>query len=184
MTREPGVPAGAVRIAHGTLEPVPALVTVLGIDIGDTTGMLLPTWDRAIRKALEVRAFQCDRATSPLLLAWILAEYGTLIAGGGIEAFVSGPRSLRLAGTRADPIRAQHAELTGIAEAAGVRLVSRPATEVKNWATLRDDARLKAAGLHEVTAGQPHARSGAWHALYAAVHDRGLPDPLSRKRPA
>jgi len=162
-----------------TLEPVPALVTVLGIDIGDTTGMLLATWDRENRKALEARAFQCDRATSPLLLGWILAEYGFLICGGGIEAFVSGPRSLKLKGTKAGPIRAQHAELTAIAEAAGVRLVSRPAVTVKAWSV---DDRLRAAGLLDITAGQGHARDGGRHAIYAACHDRGLPDPLSRRK--
>jgi hypothetical protein len=161
-----------------TLAPVPALVTVLGIDIGDTTGMLLGTWDRETRKALEARAFQCDREASPLLLGWILAEYGFAICGGGIEAFVSGPRSLKLKGTKAEPIRAQHADLTAIAAAAGVRLVSRPAVTVKAWST---DDRLRAAGLLDITAGQGHARDGGRHAIYAACHDRGLPDPLSRR---
>ncbi|GLW32257.1 hypothetical protein [Actinoplanes regularis] len=57
-------------------------------------------------------------------------------------------------------------------------LRTRPAAEVKPWAT---DGRLEAAGLLEATKGMRHARDAARHALFCAVRDYGLPDPLSRK---
>jgi hypothetical protein len=154
-------------------------LTVLGIDVGDTTGMLLATWDRAQRKAVEAHAFQCDRESAPLLLGWICSAYGTLIRGGQVEEFRDSIRARKLAGTRPGPIRAQVPELAGIAAAAGIRLSHWPAVTVKGWGT---DDRLKAAGLLEITAGQPHARDGGRHAIYCATHDYGLSDPLSRKR--
>jgi hypothetical protein len=56
-------------------------------------------------------------------------------------------------------------------------LHARSAAEVKPWAT---DERLDAAGLLELTKGMRHARDAARHALYCAVRDYGLPDPLSK----
>jgi hypothetical protein len=49
---------------------------------------------------------------------------------------------------------------------------------VKPWAT---DERLAAAGLLDPTKGMRHARDAARHALFCAVRDFGLPDPLSAK---
>jgi hypothetical protein len=49
---------------------------------------------------------------------------------------------------------------------------------VKPWAV---DKRLHAAGLLDMTAGMRHARDAARHALFCAVKDYGLPDPLSSK---
>ena len=59
------------------------------------------------------------------------------------------------------------------------KLHIRTAGEVKPWAT---DKRLHTAGLLDLTAGMRHARDAARHALYSAVRDYGLPDPLSRAR--
>ena len=53
----------------------------------------------------------------------------------------------------------------------------RSASEVKPWAT---DDRLEKAGLLAATKGMRHSRDAARHALFAAVHDGGLPDPLSK----
>jgi hypothetical protein len=47
---------------------------------------------------------------------------------------------------------------------------------VKPWAT---DKRLTAAGLLAMTAKMADARDACRHALYTAVHDAGIPDPLS-----
>lgn len=55
---------------------------------------------------------------------------------------------------------------------------ARSAADVKPWAT---DTRLAAAGLLDITKGMRHAKDGARHALYCAVKDYGLPDPLSRR---
>jgi hypothetical protein len=48
---------------------------------------------------------------------------------------------------------------------------------VKPWAT---DERLEAAGLLDLTKGMRHARDAARHALFTAVKDGGVPDPLSK----
>ncbi|TDB80191.1 hypothetical protein E1091_19330 [Micromonospora fluostatini] len=58
------------------------------------------------------------------------------------------------------------------------RVYARSAAEVKPWAT---DLRLAAAGLLDLTKGMRHARDAARHALYCAVRDLGLADPLSRR---
>jgi hypothetical protein len=55
--------------------------------------------------------------------------------------------------------------------------VERSASQVKGWAT---DERLEAAGLLEACKGMRHARDAARHALFAAVADGGLTDPLSK----
>jgi hypothetical protein len=55
---------------------------------------------------------------------------------------------------------------------------ARSAADVKPWAT---DTRLQAAGLLDLTKGMRHARDAARHALFCAVCDFGLTDPLSRK---
>jgi hypothetical protein len=60
----------------------------------------------------------------------------------------------------------------------GGRFFQRNASQVKAWAT---DARLDAAGLLAATKGMTHARDAARHALFAAVHDGGIPDPLSQR---
>jgi hypothetical protein len=161
----------------------PGRVTALGIDPGDVTGMLLASWAPGQRRADFARAFQCDRESAPDLLRWILRDHGYTISCGQVEEFRSGSRSVRLRGTNATAIRDEVAELTGIAAdfgpACGVVLTARPAVTVKKWAS---DARLQAAGLLDVTAGQTHARDAARHCIYCATHDRGRSDPLSRFR--
>jgi len=57
-------------------------------------------------------------------------------------------------------------------------ILQRSAAAVKPWAT---DERLEAAGLLAATKGMRHAKDAARHALFAAVRDGGVPDPLSRK---
>ena len=59
-----------------------------------------------------------------------------------------------------------------------VTVIRRPAGLVLPWAT---NHRLAAAGLMAPTVGMPHARDAARHALYAAVRDGGMPDPLSTR---
>lgn len=59
----------------------------------------------------------------------------------------------------------------------GVNYIERSAAQVKPWAS---DVRLVRAGLYKPTAGMRHARDAGRHALFTAVHDYGMPDPLSR----
>lgn len=58
----------------------------------------------------------------------------------------------------------------------GARL--RTAAQVKPWAT---NDRLNAAGLLDLCTGMRHARDSARHALFTAVRDLNLTDPLSKE---
>lgn len=64
------------------------------------------------------------------------------------------------------------------AQSFNLRLYLRSAAEVKPWAS---DQRLLTAGLLVACKGLPHARDGARHALFAAVHDCAMHDPLSTR---
>lgn len=89
-----------------------------------------------------------------------------------VERFVTRGRSThdqRLTNDQAGLVQSLASEL-------GASAVLRTAHQVKGWAT---DARLDAAGLLEACKGMRHARDAARHALFAAVHDGALPDPLS-----
>jgi hypothetical protein len=122
-----------------------------------------------------VKAYQCDMDSAPDLLDMLLARYGKPGAVQ-MEAFRAGPRSTRLRGASGGAIQAELTALEAVLRRHGVPLVTRPAAAVMTWAS---DKRLKAAGLDRVLGGgQRHALAAARHALYCAVHDLGLPDPL------
>jgi hypothetical protein len=153
----------------------------LGVDPGGTSGLFLGAWaGPGERKPFLWRAWQCDMAAAPELLNWILSQY-TQVGTLGIEAFDARERSRKMRGFSASTMRKLVAELEAVASGSpGVRVATRPPSLVKPWAT---DKRLAAAGLIEATSGMPaHARDGARHMLYAARHDCGLADPLSRAR--
>lgn len=149
---------------------------VIGVDPGRTTGIavydglgdaeLLQTTPGVVHEVVDA-LLSCIGPHRPRLVA--------------IERFVVGTRASRSASAKAGETTR---ELIGMVRATAIRhnaaVVERSASEVKPWAT---DKRLEAAGL--LVRGMPHACDAARHALYAAVKDGGLPDPLSRKsRPA
>jgi hypothetical protein len=145
---------------------------IVGVDPGQTTGIALfdpdwATWD----------FIQC----SPGSVLWIVEEGITrgarLIA---IERFVVGPRSARSASAKAGQLtRDLIGALSALGEAtpSNLQVKLRPAAEVKPWAT---DKRLLAAGTPALI-GMRHAADAARHALFAAVKDCGIPDPLSNR---
>ncbi|PXY33572.1 hypothetical protein BAY59_10850 [Prauserella coralliicola] len=147
---------------------------VIGVDPGQTTGVVgVPFVDgRAVGEGAFV-----VQTTSGLVLDVIgrlVHLAGSAAVHIAVEKFVVGPRASR-SGTPAagrtarELIAAIHREYAP---------VERPAVEVKRWAT---DKRLDAAGLLDPTKGMGHARDAARHALFAAVRDGRVPDPLSRK---
>lgn len=151
-------------------------VCVLGIDPGPVPGLFLALWRPGERKASWARAFQCNADGAPGLLSMILAVFGGQVTHGQIEEF----RTLHGAGTRgrrASLAREQVVTLTRMAAERGVTLAVRHSSQAFPWA---GDRRLQAAGLYEATAQLPHARAASRHALFCAVADGGLPDPLSR----
>lgn len=154
-------------------------VFVIGVDPGPTTGVtafhisdgyLLP----------PPHVIQCDHGTAHLVVQALLLlrhpwEARVVLA---VERFVVRGRAARSGTVAAGEItRNLIGALQATAHDHGARVIQRAAGEVKPWAT---DARLTAAGLLTPTKGMGHARDAARHALYAAVRDASLPDPLSR----
>jgi len=68
---------------------------------------------------------------------------------------------------------------------AGVPVFTRRAADVLPWINAGDE-RLARAGLLDAVspATMRHAKSAAWHCLYCAVRNCGIPDPASRKAAA
>lgn len=139
---------------------------VIGVDPGQTTGIA-----RLLLADLSVELVQCSAG---VVLDVVAALAGDRPAQLAVEQFVVGPRASRSASPQAAQITR---DLIGALLAAdGARVKLRTAAGVKPWAT---DARLKAAGLHRP--GMRHAMDAARHALFAAVSDCGIPDPLSKR---
>lgn len=150
-----------------TLTRIGLRCPVLGVDPGVTTGVF---WLAATGPPL---AYQCNASGAYPLVAFLLeANDGpaqVILAG---ERFVPG-RGPGARGAAATATRAVIADLDGLSDGWHWR----SAAQVKPWAT---DRRLAAAGLAAHCHGMPHAADAARHALFAAVHDAGYPDPLSR----
>lgn len=158
---------------------------VIGIDPGPTPGIAVFNWLPG-GSSLDAHVLQCDHGIAPNVLDGLLhnlANSTTLVA---VEKFVIGGRSGRSSTASAGAITRdlvgqlqQVVASRGVGPHAGrgVRYVDRSASAVKPWAT---DRRLAELGLVDLTTGMRHARDACRHALFAAVHDLGLPDPLSR----
>ena len=140
---------------------------IVGCDPGPVTGIA------ALRYPGTHSVFQCDAGSALRLVFWL----GQHAMAGGIRVVLAGEafQAGRGAGARmkgAEVTRRLIAELDSLGSwhwrAAGL---------VKPWAT---DERLQKAGLLELKGAGPHAMDAARHALYAACHDAGVKDPLSR----
>lgn len=154
---------------------------VIGVDPGPIPGVVV----LRLGPPLETSVFQCD-ADSVLWLIRSLFAHAPYVGHHvlAVERFVVGPRASRLstasAGRKTRDMVGAIVELgenqRDLVGRPLVRVVARSASEVMPWAS---DARLSRLGLYTATKGMQHARAAARHALYAAVKDAGLPDPLS-----
>jgi hypothetical protein len=157
---------------------------VIGIDPGPTPGLVLLRYtDHWLERS---EAVQCSHGALLTVLQAFLMEdsHPDLTALVQVERFVvrrgSGKSGQAGALTR-DLIGAVEREVGYFSRAAfggGVAVTQQNAGRVKGWAT---DQRLAAVGLYEMTKGMQHARDAARHALFAAVHDGKIPDPLSKR---
>lgn len=158
-------------------------ICALGGDPGGANGLFLAGWSTVpgnSRAPLIMRAWVASREGAAELAGWVLSEYGYLIMAAGLEQFDNRRRSRAMRGFSATAMHELTGELAAVITGAGITVTVRPPALVKPWAT---DRRLEAAGLMSATAGMPaHARDAARHCLYAACHDLGLRDPLSRVR--
>lgn len=152
---------------------------VIGIDPGPTPGIVGLQLDNEEDGSLNlwnVDVVQCSVGTTLAVLDGLdVVELEWL----AIEAWAMGARSARSATPTAGRITRDLIErCRAWADDRECQFIERRATDVKAWAT---DHRLSAAKLLDPTKGMTHARDAARHALYAAVKDCGLRDPLSRK---
>ena len=150
----------------------------IGVDPGPIPGIVeLKCLDGRL---VETGVLQTTSNLAPSVFTALLAElsaqaWRTTVQ---VERFVVGRRAGRSSSAGAGEVtRDLIGALQREARMAGVDLILRTASEVKLWAT---DERLEAIGLIEATRGMRHARDGGRHALFAAVHDGVLHDPLSR----
>lgn len=154
---------------------------VVGIDPGPVPGIasLLVEGGRLV----EVAVAQCSAELIVDVLQAVLERHHvrTIVQ---VESFVVGKKSMRsgAAGATTRDLVGQVIEVTTRFGRSrpdhAVHYAQRSASQVKPWST---DARLVAAGLGSRCAGMRHARDAARHALWGAVHDGGLPDPLSKE---
>jgi hypothetical protein len=146
----------------------------IGIDPGPTPGVAV--LEVSSRYVWELDVLQCTaRLLLPVALELARGREDVRVA---IERFVARGRASAEQRLTADQVVAVQQTLNVVA-----RVSVRSASEVKCWAT---DARLAACrppegpSLLELCKGMRHARDAARHALFAAVRDGAIPDPLSR----
>jgi hypothetical protein len=165
---------------------LPAPPAIIGVDPGPIPGVVL------IRPGppLVLSAFQCDSASVLWLIRALLhrSPYAsrTILA---VERYVVGTRAGRLATPQASALTrnivgavvAIGTDQEGLRGEQSVSVVQRSASEVMTWAS---DKRLSTVGLYRITAQMQHARAAARHALFAAVRDGGMRDPLSKDWPS
>lgn len=148
----------------------------IGVDPGPIPGVaVIVAWENG---AAGTDALQCSHGLLLTVVRGLITHrQPDLPMTLAVEKFVVGRSSMRSAAAGAIT-RDLVGQLQTLADDE-VRYVERSASQVKPWAT---DDRLAWAGLLEPTKGMRHSRDAARHALYAAVKDGGLPDPLlSRK---
>lgn len=158
--------------------------TVIGVDPGPIPGIAV------IRPDGQTESLQVTAGVVMTVLRALVAtapelpdpDRGVWVRRAvlAVEKYVVGGRSSR---TTSPQAQATTRNMVGAVEALGAELGVpvrlRPAADVKRWATCGAPTRLERAGLSPT--GMVHARSAGWHALYCAVHDAGMPDPLSRR---
>lgn len=151
-------------------------VFVIGVDPGQTTGVCVLDDFGVYRDLLQCSPGLVLPVVRGLLDGHNPAPSGAVLA---VERFVVGRRAARSSTPAAGALtRELVVALTELGRSLGLRVALRSAAEVKPWAT---NARLDAAGLLALGKGMPHALDGGRHALFAAVADCGLPDPLSSR---
>jgi hypothetical protein len=160
---------------------VSQVIHVIGVDPGPTTGIAVLQWSRGgepdARPSVIWRGYQCDAASAPWLLDVILRRSKVWDAGQE-EHFVHGNLPDSPTTTRMED------ELAAVAADNGLKLAARPMASVKPWAS--DKRMIAARAWHTIPekstipAKMVDARAAAKHCLFCAVHDAGVPDPLSR----
>lgn len=157
------------------------ITSVIGIDPGPTTGICLLDYVSGCAYPLpecNVTLIQTPAANAARVLEAYLVHYyqdsRVTKRYGAVEAFRTG----NAAGTKmktGDLTRQYVMTLTETLQLFGYYTQIRPAADIKPWAT---DKRLVRAGII-VNTSLKHAGDAGRHALYAAVKDANMKDPLA-----
>jgi hypothetical protein len=153
------------------------VIVALGMDPGPTPGLvrLLYADDSHL---LEVRVVQCSaNAWRAVLEDWLATCPPAVQQYFQVERFVIGRKSYRT-GSPGAITRDMVGQAVEVAARYAVYTTQRSAVDTKEWGT---DGRLIATGLLDDTKGMTHARDAARHALYTAVAEGNIPDPLSKR---
>lgn len=152
------------------------IIVAIGMDPGPTPGLVRLTYSE--QRLISVEVVQCTaNVWARVLTSWLADQRRvpceTYFQG---EKFVIGRSSYR-SGSPGAVTRDMVGESVQVCVGRAI-VTLRSASETKAWAT---DKRLDAAGITRHTKGMTHARDAARHALFTAVAEGNIPDPLSRK---
>jgi hypothetical protein len=167
-----------MQTPHHMARMLPVSLHVIGVDPGPVPGFVMLDYTDGLLTGKDV--VQCSAQVAPLIFGEIVRDLAGEFPIVGLERFVVRGRSGRSSTSKAGE---QTRDLIGRLVQVTAGLVpdknwhARAAGEVKPWAT---EERLEAAGLLDLTKGMRHARDAARHALFTAVRDGGVPDPLSK----
>jgi len=155
----------------------PLRTYIIGVDPGRTTGIAaLSLFDGELTHHSLI---QCSHDVPRWLVGHMLEAalpVDRLVLA--VERFVVRRRAGQSGDAGAGEItRDLIGALGSIGDMHGAAVYLRAASDVKPWAT---DKRLEVAGIKGSTAMR-HAADAGRHALFAAVKDYGLPDPLSNR---
>lgn len=160
------------------------MMVIIGVDPGETTGIFVMVVTGAqlgihtpeSSKILSTSAIQyrgVGGGVNAIIEAFAPLENDAAIA---YEKFIVGPRSAKSRNSQGG--QAARDVIGQIAMVRGAQLFSHTASAAKKWAT---NQRLAEAGILGATHEMRHARDAARHALFCAVANRWLHDPLSQK---
>lgn len=151
------------------------MIVAIGMDPGPTPGILRLTYTDQVLIMVDV--VQCSAHTALDLLEVLLRVPAGTEVYFGVEKFVHNSKGgAGKAGARTRDMVGS--AITMVQSGRNAWVKQRSANEVKAWAT---DTRLEAAGLLSEVKGMTHAKDAARHALFTAVAEGKIPDPLSRE---
>lgn len=152
------------------------VVSVIGVDPGVTTGISFIDYiDKRIAGTMQL---QVDHASAVALLELILGRWynSNVIVQrwAQVEPFKTG-QSAGAKGDAAEITRQQAFILGETLQVHGYHTELRKKGDIDTWGS---NKRLEKAGIIRQLDGMRHANDASRHALYCAVHDAHMPDPL------
>ena len=159
-------------------------IVIIGIDPGEVTGIAkIRLRSNVTTPGRTVLSGQFAQVTSGLVMPILhgmlmnIEQHARIVVA--TERFVVSSRAGRSANSTAGVVARDVITLAGAwARKLGATVVERSAADVKPWAT---DERLDRAGLLDKAQKMRHARDAGRHALYEAVKNQGVADPLSAR---